>query len=115
MSYEDRRQRRHHQELWQMQALRGRAGPACPCHSETERGRNDRTVHVHADVCPRRAIAEIQAAEAGVQVEPWPQRIVDRAEQLPIEMRPDPEAAEIAVSRGGKPVSKIIMVARGNQ
>src|SRR4051812_46914049 len=113
MFYEDRRQRRHHQELWQMQSPRDRTGPACPCHSETERGRDDRSVHVHADVCPLRTIAEIQAAEADMQVEPGPHRIIDRAEQLPIEMCPYPEATQIAVSRGGKPVSKIIMVARG--
>ena len=50
-----------------------------------------------------------------MQVEPGPHRIVDRAEQLPIEMRPDPETAQIGVSRRGKPVAEIIMIARGNQ
>ena len=49
-----------------------------------------------------------------MQVEPRPQRIVDRAEQLPIEMRPDTKAAKIARSRGTKPVSEVIMIAPGD-
>ena len=50
-----------------------------------------------------------------MQIDPRPQRVVNRAEQLPIEMRSDAEAAEIGVGGGGEPVSEIIMIARGNQ
>ena len=49
-----------------------------------------------------------------MQIEPWPYRIVDRAEQLPVEMRPHPKTAKIAVSRGSKSVSEAIMIARHN-
>src|SRR5215213_3999649 len=50
-----------------------------------------------------------------MQVEPRSYRIIDRAKQLPIEMRPHTKSAKVAISRGGKPVSKVILIAPYNQ
>src|SRR5262249_23540006 len=81
--------------------------------SETEGAGQERPPQV--DIETKRAFAsgntEIEAAIAEVQVPGWAEGIIDRAEDLPIGMGPDPKAADIAI--GGQPeaVAKLARIA----
>src|SRR6516162_2018634 len=85
--------------------------------SETEGAGQERPPQV--DIETKRAFAsgntEIEAAIAEVQVPGWAEGIIDRAEDLPIGMGPDPKAADIAI--GGQPeaVAKLAVIAPADQ
>jgi hypothetical protein len=89
------------------------AGPG----SELEGARKDRPPHVDVEAKPAftsRNI-EIEAAIAEVQVPRRAEGIIDRAEHLPIGMRADPKAANIAI-RGQTPaVAEVPVITRTDQ
>src|SRR5262249_28957806 len=85
--------------------------------SETEGGGKDRPpqVGIEAQSAVLGTVTEVEAAIADVQVPGWAETIIDRADDLPIGMGPDPEAAEIPI--GGEPeaVAEVAVIARGDQ
>ena len=58
---------------------------------------------------------EIEAAIAEVQVPRWVEGVVDRAEDLPIGMRADPKAADIAIGSQPEAVVELAVIARADQ
>ena len=54
---------------------------------------------------------EIEAAIAEVQVPQWVEGIVDGAEHLPIGMRADPKAADIAIGGETPAIAEIAVIA----
>src|SRR5215469_11954299 len=58
---------------------------------------------------------EIEAAVAEVQVPRLVEGVVNRPEDLPIDMRADPEAADIAISGQPETVAEVAVIARTDQ
>jgi hypothetical protein len=53
-----------------------------------------------------RRIAEVEGAVTEVKVDPRGERIVDRADQLPIAMSPEAKAADITIADQAEPAGK---------
>jgi hypothetical protein len=83
--------------------------------SEAECCGQDWTEQVHLDVGAWRPVAEIQAAQTAMQVDPRVERVVDRAHDLPVNVRTDPKAADITVDRPAEPVAEVAVVTRADQ
>src|SRR5579862_2946598 len=83
--------------------------------SEAEGGSDDGAVHVHIQPGTRETVVEVQAAKPTMQVDPGFERVVDRANHLPVEMGAKPEAADIAVGGRAEAVAEFAMIAHGNQ
>src|SRR5215469_14168893 len=85
--------------------------------SETEGAGKDRPPHMHVETKTASASRniEIEAAIAEVQVPRWIEGVIDRAEDLPIGMRADPKAADIAIGRQPEAVAEVAMIARADQ
>ena len=56
-------------------------------------------------------VIEVEAAVAEVQVEPWVGGIVDRADDLPIDMGTDPKTADIPVGSQTETVAEVAVIA----
>src|ERR1700730_9282895 len=85
--------------------------------SEAESAREDRAFHVdvEAQIAVACLIVKIEAAITQMNVDPRVERIVDRADELPVDMRADPEAADIAIGRSAEPVAKVVVIATADQ
>src|SRR5205085_8985068 len=83
------------------------------CGSKTEGAGDDRPSHV--DIEPKPAFAsgniEIEAAITEVQVPRWVEGIVDRAQDLPVGMRADPKAADIAIGGETPAIAEFSVIA----
>src|SRR5216683_4454459 len=67
--------------------------------SEAERGRQDRPFHVDVEtqIAVARLVIKVEAPVTQMKVQPWGGGVVDRADQLPVAVGPDAEAADIAI------------------
>src|SRR6266852_4286238 len=67
--------------------------------SESEGGGEDRPLHVNveAQIAVARLVIKVEAAVAQMKVQPRGGGVVDRADQLPVDMRAEAEAADIAI------------------
>src|SRR6266404_117417 len=104
--------------------------PGCPASgltagrgSETERGGEDRPLHVDVEAeieAAARCVVKVEAGVTEVKIEPWGGGVVDGADQLPIAMCADAKAADIAIASqaepaGQKPAGKVDVVASADQ
>ena len=95
--------RRHAKRLAKSLRVRARLKRS----SKVQRARKDRPVHAHVEIGKRPAVIEVQSTEAGMQVEPGGDGVVDRADELPVDMRAETEAADIGISRRAVAVAEI--------
>jgi hypothetical protein len=72
-------------------------------------------VDVKAQIAVTRIIVEIEAAITCTKVDPRVESIVDRADDLPVDVRADSETADIAVGSKAEPVAKVVVVATADQ
>src|SRR6266850_191427 len=82
--------------------------------SETEGACKDRPPHIDIEAQISAAaglVIEVEAAIAEVQVEPWVGGIIDRADDLPIDMSADPKPADIPVGGQTKAVAVFPVIA----
>src|SRR6516162_413563 len=84
---------------------------------KAESAGNDRPPHMDIEAKPAFASRniEIETAIAELDVQPWFGEVVNRAEHLPIDMRADPETAEIAIRSQPEAVTEVPVIARGDQ
>src|SRR3984893_16097629 len=86
------------------------AAPGCgPFPSEFECGGEDRPFHVDVETqieAAARCIVKVQAAVTQVKVDPRGRGVVDRAYQLPVAMRADTKAADIAIAGKSEPAGQ---------
>src|SRR5271155_3594210 len=84
--------------------------------SKAEGGEEERPLHMHdvAEAGVRRVI-EVEAAVAEAQCRPGLPGIVDGADDLPIRMRADAEAADIAIGRQPEHIAEIVVIAGRDQ
>src|ERR1700730_14673118 len=85
--------------------------------SESECAREDRAFHVdvEAQIAVARLIVKIEAAITQMKVDPRVESVVDRADDLPIAMGADAEAADIAVGGQAEAVAEIVVIASADQ
>src|SRR6266446_5767346 len=86
--------------------------------SETEGAGKDRPPHMDVEAQISAAaglVIEVEAAIAEVQVQPWIGGIVDRADDLPIDMGADPKPADIPVGCQTKAVAELPVIATAEQ
>src|ERR1700730_12017087 len=86
-----------------------------PLRSKPEGGGDNRTVQVQGVAGAWETINEAQTASSDMQVDPGIRRVIDGAEQRPINMGPDTEADDSAVGGSAEPAPQIAMVARDDQ
>src|SRR5882724_5906503 len=82
--------------------------------SETEGACKDRPPHMDIEAQISAAaglVIEVEAAIAEVQVEPGVGGIIDRADDLPVDMGTDPKTADIHVGSQTKAVAELSVVA----
>src|SRR6266481_6610115 len=86
--------------------------------SETEGAGKDRPPHMDVEAQISAAaglVIKVEAAIAKVQVQPWVGGIVDRADDLPIDMGADPKTADIPVGSQTKAVAELSVIASAEQ
>jgi len=86
--------------------------------SETEGPCKDRPSHMDIEAQISAAaglVIEVEAAIAEVQVQPWVGGIVDRADDLPVDMGADPKPADIPVGSEAKAIAEISVIAPAEQ
>src|SRR5690348_16303392 len=85
--------------------------------SEAEGAGNERPPHMDVEAKPTFASGniKIEAAIAEVQVPRRAEGIVDGAEHLPIGMRTDPKAADIAIGGQCKAIAEVAVIARADE
>src|SRR5690242_11015884 len=72
----------------------------------------NRSVHVHLEVGARSVVIEIQRAEAGMEVDLGVHLVIDRTDELPVDIRANAEAADIGVSRQAPSAAEVAMIPR---
>jgi hypothetical protein len=103
------------ESVWSFALSLHRRGPEDK--SETEGAGDDRPPYM--DVEPKPVFAsrdiEIEAAVAEMQVPRWIKGVVDRPEHLPIGVRADAKAADIAVAGETLTIAEIAVITRADQ
>jgi hypothetical protein len=72
-------------------------------------------VHVEAQISAACLIIEVETAVAEVQVQPWIGGVIDRAENLPIDMGADAKTANIAIGGESEVVAEVAVIAPADE
>src|ERR1700738_1105356 len=85
--------------------------------SEPESAGEDRPPHmdVEAQIAVARCIVKVEAAITQVEVDPRVERVVERAEPLPVGMPAQIESADIAIGAQAEPVAEIEVISSADQ
>src|SRR3984893_1154437 len=70
---------------------------------------------VEAQIAVARRIVKVEAAITQVEVDPRVERVVERADHLPVGMRAEVETADIAIGAQAKPVAEIKVISADDQ